>query len=82
MGTEKANGKNIPDWLAQLWVLEDRELAKGMAAMERDQKAGLFPDFKKVYPKGDFGKIMVFGTAGEIDDTEYEKCLMIRKDTI
>lgn len=73
MGTEKANGKNIPDWLAQLWVLEDREIAKGIAAMERDQEDGLFPTFSREIPKGNFGKIMVFGTGGDIDENEYEK---------
>ena len=82
MGTEKANGKNIPDWLAQLWVLEDRELAKGMAAMERDQEDGLFPTFSRETSKGNFGKIMVFGTSGETDENEYEKCLKILKNII
>jgi len=73
MATEKINGTKVPDWILNMWVIEDREIARGMAAMEKDIESGLFPSFDKGLPKGDFGTIMVFGTGGDSNDNSYEK---------
>ena len=72
MGTEKANGTKIPDWIAQMWVEEDRAIARGIAAMEKDQEAGLFPKFSK-HTSPLLGKMMMFGTGGEMKDENREK---------
>lgn len=72
MSTEKANGTKVPDYITQMWVEEDRAIARGIAAMEKDQEAGIFPKFHRhTFPL--FGKIMIFGTGGEMSDENREK---------
>ena len=68
MGTEKANGTKVPEYILQGWAREDRQIAEAMAAMMKNEESGPFPSLNRKRTNINFGTIMIFGTGGEIHD--------------
>lgn len=73
MGTEKANGTKVPDYITQMSVKEDRAIAMGMAAMMKNQQEGKFSSLERRIPQINLGTIMIFGTGGEVQVPNMEK---------
>ena len=65
---DKANGGRVPDWITNMWALEDRAVA--LAMKTATEESGLFPSISDSMRGKDLGQVLVFGTGGEDFDTD------------
>lgn len=61
MSTESLRGKDFDPLLGILWAMEDRHIAEGM---------GKFPKVAPTLEGDNFGKMIVYGTAGSLDELD------------